>query len=167
MKGRCRVRRIRLGVVRRRPYGSADGFQVYGEDGDGGIDWVHPVTSRRQLLWPDVAQAAPHLEGGHLVAGHLDSAGSDGHGEGTHLLDQHLMPATAIGYETGPFVFGRFRHAVVMEDGAGNRSPEAPALTETVVSSEPLPAFDLRPVAQDGPGGRMHFAFTPSERLIG
>jgi hypothetical protein len=158
---------IRIGVVRGRAYHSSDGFHVYGDRGTGVMDWVHPVTPRRELFWPDAAAMAGHLLAGHVMGPHLDSVRPDGHLEGVHLLDECLMPAAAILYESDPLVFGRFRHAVVTEDAIGNATQAGVTIHETVINSEPAAARDLKPVSYDAGSHRLTLAFSPSERLVG
>jgi hypothetical protein len=161
------VQAIRIGVVRSRSYGSPDGFHVYGDGGSGQMDWDHPVTPRRQLLWGDVPGVVGHVEVGHLTGLHLDNVLPDGHAEGTHLLDEHLLPAAAVEHETEPFVFGRFRHAVVMEDAAGNATLDGVTAHETVVNSEPAPARGFRPKYHEVVPDRFTFSFSRSDRLTG
>ena len=158
---------IRIGVVRGRQFHSSDGFQVYGDRGSGTIDWVHPVSPRRQLLWEDAAVSGQHLRNGHCVGPHLDGVRPDGHLEGTHLLDACLWPAAAIVFETDAFVFGRFSHGVVTEDGLGNANLVGVTVHQTVVNSAPEPAFDLRPSSYDMGTGRLTLTFVPSDRLVG
>ena len=158
---------IRIGVVPSRSYRSTDGFQVYDDGGTGQMDWVHPVTPRRQLLWDDAPRVAGHLLGGHVMGLHLGNVCSDGHVKGTHLLDEHLFPAATVVYETGPFVFGRFRHAVVTEDAVGNATTQDVTVHETVINAEPVPARDLSPTAHDPAEDRLTFSFSASERLTG
>lgn len=158
---------VRIQVVRGRAYRSSDGWQVYGGAADGDIDWVHPLTGRRMPFWPDAMGMVGHLLGGHALGPHLDSVRPDGHLEGTHLLDEHLSPAAAMGFDAGPFVFGRFRFAVATEDAAGNVVTDGVVVHSCVINSLPPPALDLRPTEQDEVTGRMSFSFTPSERLIG
>ena len=158
---------IRIGVVPSRSYRATDGFHVYGDGGTGQVDWVHPVTPRRQLLWDDAPVVPGHLLGGHGMGLHLDNVCSDGHVRGTHLLDEHLIPAAAAVYETEPFVFGRFRHALVTEDAVGNATTQDVTVHETVVNAEPLTAGDLVPTAHDPASDRLTFSFSASERLTG
>jgi len=158
---------IRIGVIRGRPYRSVDGFQVYGDEGTGQMDWTRPVTSRRQLLWPDGQMMPGHLFVGHLMAQHLDAIRPDGHLEGTHLMDDHLYPAALVEYETDPFVFGRFQHAVVTEDAVGNSITSGVTVFETVINSEPASPREFKPAAHDVGLGRFSFSFVPSERLVG
>ena len=159
--------RIVISVVRGRSFRSVDGFQVYGDSGRGTIDYEHPMTSRRLLLWDDMPVVAGHVLDGHLMAVHLDGVVADGHLEGTHLLDEHAYPAATAVFETGPHVFGRFRHAVVTEDAIGNATTDGVTVHETVVNSDPPPANDFIPSGHDGAADRLTFAFTPSDRLIG
>jgi hypothetical protein len=158
---------ISFGVVRGRCYRSTDGFQIYGDGGTGEMDWDHPVTPRRILLWDDAPVIAGHLLGGHVMGPHLDGVRADGHLEGIHLLDEQMYPAVAVVYETWPFVFGRFGHAVVMEDGVGNETKTGLTVYETVINSDPASAGDLQPTSYDSGLDRMTFSFTPSERLTG
>lgn len=158
---------IRIGVVRSRSYRSPDGFHVCGDGGSGQMDWDHPVTPRRQLLWGDVPGLVGHVGVGHLTGLHLDNVCPDGHAEGTHLLDEHLYPAVAVGYETEPVVFGRFRHAVVMEDAVGNMTTNGVTVHETVVNSEPAPARHFRPMYHEVVPDRFKFSFSGSDRLTG
>lgn len=156
---------IQIQVVPSRSFCSGDGFQVYGDGGTGQMDWSYALTSRRRLFWPDASAAAGHLLGGHAMGPHLDGIRPDGHVQGMHLLDEHLFPAASIIYETDPLVFGRFRHAVVTEDAAGNATTTGVTVHETVINSAPPPAFDFRPAAWDQGDGRLTFSFSPSDRL--
>lgn len=158
---------VRIGIVRGRAFRSSDGFEIYGDGGTGKMDLDHPVSTRRVLLWPEACPMAGHLLDGHVVARHLDAIRPDGHLEGTHLLDACLYPAAVIGEEVGPYVFGRFRFAVVTQDAAGNRETNEVAINEVVVNCESAPARRLRPTAYEAGSGRMMFAFEPSERLVG
>jgi len=158
---------IRIAVVRSRCYRSSDGFHIYGDSGSGQMDWTHPMTPRRVPLWPDAPIMAGHLFSGHLMCPHLDSISVDGHLEGTHLLDQHGLPAAAMAYETDAYVFGRFGHAVVMEDAAGNAQTSGIAIYETVINSEPASAEDFQIASYEPGEDRLTFSFSPSERLCG
>ncbi len=161
------MQRVRLVVLRSGRFAPDEGFHVYGDGGTGIMDWAHPVTPRRILFWDDLVPQAGHLLGGHMTGRHVGGVPRDGHLEGTHLYDGHLEPALAIFFETEPHVFGRFRHAVVTEDAAGNAQTAGATVYERVIHAEPLPARDLRPTAFDEGSGRLTFAFTPSDRLIG
>jgi hypothetical protein len=156
-----------MGVVRGRAFCSSDGFEIFGDGGTGKMDWDHPVTARRVLLWPETCPMAGHLLDGHVAARHMDAFQPDGHLEGTHLLDAYLYPAATIDDEVGPCVLGRFRFAIVMQDVAGNRETDGVTINEVVVNSEPEPARRLRPTARDAGSDRMTFAFEPSNRLVG
>jgi hypothetical protein len=158
---------VQIGVVRGRAFCSSDGFVIYGDNGTGAVDWDHPLSDRRVLLWPEVCPPAGHLADGHLSGRHLDGYRPDGHLRGTHLMDACLYPAATVQCEKGPYVFGRFGFAIVMCDAAGNREIANTAFREVVVNSEPEPPRDLRPSAYDDQSGRMTFAFKPSERLAG
>jgi hypothetical protein len=131
------------------------------------MDFSHPLTPRRVRLWDDVPPPAGHVQAGHVMGLHLDSVIPDGHTEGTHLLDEHLRPAAPIVFETMAFVFGRFRHAVVMEDAAGNWTSAGVAIQETVINSEPVSADEFAPTGHDGQTGRLTFTFRSSYRLTG
>ncbi len=161
------MERLRFMVVRPRSAGSESGFHVYGNGGAGEIGWVHPLTLRRILFAPDVPPAAPHLLAEHLGAMHLDTFVSDGHLHGTHLLDGHLIPMASMTYLTPPLVFGRFRHAVVIEDEVGNADPESAVMDESVVNSAPPPPSGLRAVGHDVMSDRMTFSFEASLKLVG
>jgi len=158
---------ISVKVVRSRQYCSTDGFHIYGDAGTGNIDWQYPVTPRRILLWDDAPPVAGHLLDGHLMAIHLDSFWIDGHLQGTHLLDEHMLPAAVVVYETDPFVFGRFQHAVVMADAVENANKSGIIAYETVINSEPASASEFLPASYDSRQDRMDFSFSPSERLTG
>jgi len=161
------MRAIRIQVIRSRTYCSEDGWHVYSDGGTGSMDWGHPVTPRRQLFWDDVPPVARHLLGGHMMGHHLDSVVPDGLFEGLHLLDEHLYPAMNVTWETGPFVFGRFQHAVVTEDAAGNVEMSGVNIYEQVINSDPPPARDICLRSHDSLIDRLTFSFVPSDRLIG
>lgn len=156
------MQRVSVGVVRGQGCREGDGFEVYGDRGGGQVDWLHPLTGRTQLLWDGCGQLPGHVNGGHLAAAHLCSVTADGHTLGTHLLDTHLRPAFAVNWQSEPYVFGRFQHAVVMVDRAGN-AQSTPAVHSTVINSWPEPPRDLVASEQLSPGGAMRFRFTPAE----
>jgi len=131
------------------------------------MDWDHAVTPRRVLLWPDAPAVAGQLLGGHLMSVHLDGIRGDGHLEGTHLLDEYAYPASAVVFETQPWVFGQFRHAVVTEDAVGNAITDGVAVHGTVVNSAPPPADDLLPTQYESGADQMTFSFSQSDRLTG
>lgn len=158
---------IRFTVTPDSRYRSIDGFQVYGDGGTGVMDWEHPITPRRLAFWNDAVSASLHLAGGHLVGAALDSVRIEGHLAGTHLLDTHEVPTGEIAFETGPFVYGRFRHAVVTEDELGNATRDGVVVYETVVNSDPPGASDLKAVAHERATGVLTLSFQPSERLVG
>ncbi len=158
---------IQISVVRDARFRSVDGFHIYGDGGSGVMDWVHPVTARRLLFWDDALQIAAHLLGGYLMGFHLDSIRKEGHLSGTHLLDRHELPAGTTRVALGPFVFGRFRHAVVTEDELGNRKQAGVVVHETLVNSAPSAAGHLKAAGFDKQTGVLTLSFTPSERLIG
>jgi hypothetical protein len=158
---------IRIGVVRSRKYRAADAFQVYSDRATGTMDWEHPVTARRVMFWEDAPSGARQHLGAHLMGVWLDGVWPDGHMEGTHLLDERGFPAATIAYDSDPLVFGRFRHAVVTQDAAGNALTEGVAVHESVINSAPPPAGDLRVLGVVYETHRVEFSFTASPRLIG
>lgn len=158
---------IRIGVLRSRHRRSTDGFQVFGDRGTGQIDWSHPITPRRVLLWDDASPVPGHAMGGHAMGRHLDDIVPEGHVMGTHLYDEHLRPAALISFETDKHTFGRFRHAVVMEDAVGNRASADAVIVETVINSAPISPDRLMPVSYEALSSRLTFSFDPSYRLIG
>jgi len=161
------MQRVRIEVVRSRRYGPTDGYQVYTDRGTGVVDWDHPATARRVLLWEDVPAVAGHLLGGHARGPHLCGVEPDGHCEGTWLLDEHLRPAVAVRWESEVHVFGRFKYVVAMEDAAGNAAIEEAVVHETIINSEPVPAMGLRGESYDQATGRLALRFTPSWKLVG
>lgn len=161
------MQQLVINVIRSRRFTSGDGFHVYGNGGSGAIDWDHPITSRRYLFRPDAPPAAAHLLAAHLHPVHLDSVTGDGHQEGTHLLDEHLRPASAVTFVTRSMVFGRFLHAVVVEDSVGNTDLQQAVIHEQVINAAPPPPSDFKAIHWDEITGRLSFAFTPSDRLVG
>lgn len=158
---------IELAVVRDSRFRSVDGFQIYGDSGTGVMDWIHPVTPRRLLFWEDALPFAPHLECGHLAGHHVDSIMREGHLSGTHLMDRQGEPAGTTRFVAGPFVFGRFRHAVVPVDDIGNERSGEAVIQEATVNSDPPAASRFRAERWDGATGRLMFSFRGSERLLG
>ncbi len=161
------MQRLAIRVVRGRNYHPGDGFTVFGDGGRGAIDWDQPLTTRKTLFWEGASPVAGLLEGGHLAERHLNGILPDRHLYGTFLLDAHLQPAALITWHSDPYVFGRFRMAVVTEDAVGHRHVEDAAVCEHVVHSAPPPARSLRPAVFDASYGCMTFAFQAAERLIG
>jgi hypothetical protein len=161
------MERVRIRVVRSRSYHPVDGFLVYGDRGDGAIDWDRPLTSRKVLFWEGTWPLPGYLSGGHLAGRHLDGIMPEGHLGGTFLLDEHLQPASTVLWETDPLVFGRFALAVVTQDGVGNMEAGEAVIRERVVNSEPPPPRELQPQSFESVDGRLTLAFTPSERLVG
>jgi len=161
------MQQLVIDVVRRRGFASGDGFHVYGNGGSGAVDWEHPVTSRRYLLHPDTPPAATHLRAEHLHTMHLDTVTADGHLQGTHLLDACQWPAGVISHVSRPLVFGRFSHAVVVEDAAGNADTAGAVFHEQVINAAPPPPSEFKAVEHDASTGRLTFSFTPSDRLAG
>ena len=154
------MQRVRVKVSRLRRYGSDISFDVFGDLGDGSVDFDHALTARRMALWPDGVGPAGHLRDGHLTLRHLDSVAPDGHLEADHLETEHLQPAIGVGFESPLYVFGRFAHAVVMYDRAGNAS----AATTAAITVNSAPSVPQR-VTRSGydPGqDRITFSFEPS-----
>jgi len=161
------MQHIRFTVVRDGRFRSVDGLNIHSDGGTGVMDWAHPVTPRRLLFWEDAGPMPPHLLAGHLMARHLDSVRFEGHLTGTHLLDCQGHPAGTTVFEVGPFVFGRFRHAVVTEDELGNRRLDGVIVRESVINSDPPPPSHFRAEEFDPATGILAFSFTPSEKLVG
>jgi hypothetical protein len=158
---------IHIEVVRSRRYRAADAFHVCSDRGTGTMDWVHPETGRAIRFWEDAPPAAGHQLGGYLMGPHLDGTRPDGHLEGTHLLDEQAYPAAGIPYDSEPLVFGRFRHAVVTQDAAGNALTDGVMVYETVINSDPPPPGDFRVEAYHGDVHQLEFWFAASPRLRG
>lgn len=161
------MKRIQFAVVRDARFRSVDGFHICGDGGTGIIDWAHPLTPRRLLFWDDALPMQAHLLAGHLTGHHLDSIFREGHLSGTHLMDRHGHPAGTVVFEAGPYVFGRFRHVIWVQDELGNQRYLETAVHETVVNSHPPAASDFKPESIDEATGVVTFSFTPSEKLVG
>lgn len=155
-----RVRVVMAGAVRR-----AGGYAVFGDGGSGAIDWAHPISVRRRRRWSGDAATAGYLGGDHLVDGPGCGEASEGHLEGTHALDEALRPAGSVEHACGPYVFGRFQHAVAPQDACGNVDVSGAAVTACVVNAAPPGVRELRGVSVEG--GRVRIAFRGSERLVG
>ena len=164
-KGRD-MQTIHIAVVRSRKYRATDGFEVYSDRGAGTMDWVHAETPRRLMFWEDAPAGAGHLLGGQLMNPQFDGVRPDGHLEGTHLLDEQGYPGATLTYDSEPLVFGRFQHAVVTRDAAGNALTEGIVIYETMINSAPPQASDLRVAAYDYDLQRFEFSFKASPRLI-
>jgi hypothetical protein len=117
---------------------------------------VHPLPPGRVGLWPDCV-ASPHLESGHLLGTHVDAARADGHLEGAHLLHPHGMVQLAFVLESPSYVFGRFRHALCLSDGAGHTALTG-ELVQTVNSAPEAPT-GLRLTGWDASARVLRFAF--------
>jgi hypothetical protein len=154
------MQRVRISVERLRSYGGDTVFEVYGNLGTGPIDFFHPLTPRPVALWPQAARRSGHLLDGHVSLRHTDSVDPDGHLEGAHLRGGHLHPALAVTFDTPPYVFGRFEHAVRMVDGAGNES-EPTIVSVTVNSAPSVPGCPARS-GYDPQADRLTFWFCPS-----
>ncbi len=154
------MRRVRINVERLRRYNADTIFEVLGNLGIGPIDFAHPLTPRPVALWPEAAARAGHLLDGHLSLRHLDSVNPDGHLEGGHLQGEHLYPALVMSFDTPPYVFGRFEHAVRMLDGAGNVS-ESTVVAVTINGAPSVPGCVER-AGYDPETDRLTFSFSPS-----
>lgn len=154
------MQRARIMVNRLRRYSADASFEVFGDLGSGLIDAAHPLTPRPVRLHPEAAPRAGHLSDGHLTLRHLDSVDPDGRFEGVHLFDEHLYPASAVTFDTPPYVFGRFLHEVRMSDGAGNVS--AAASRAITVNGAPTVPECVTRSGYDAASDRITFSFTPS-----
>ena len=153
------MQRVRFVVPRLAVYGSDVAVELYGDLGSGTIDFDHPLPPGRARLWPGAAHGG-HLDGGHVVARHLDAVDADGHFAGAHLVADHLDPVEAIVLESPRYVFGRFRHALRMFDGVGNASGAAPAEFAHTVNAAPRAPGDLRRAGYDALSGVITFGFS-------
>jgi hypothetical protein len=153
------MRRVRVTVPRLRRYSSDVTFEVFGDLGEAGIDFVYPLTPRPVALWPEAGARGGHLLDGHLTLRHLDGVDRDGHLEGAHLEAEHLYPAMGVYYDTPEYVFGRYGHAVKMYDGAGNASAET--VSAITVNEAPSAPAEMARAAYDAGSDRISFAFAP------
>lgn len=123
------------------PTGESDtkarGFDVFGDGGSGSIDYTAALNSEPIRVWSGDPPRGGHLREGHLRAGHLGRSGLDGHLTERFLGGRHLRPAADASFETAPYSFGRFQHAVVMRDEAGNASSGSATVVTRSVNSEP------------------------------
>jgi hypothetical protein len=116
------MQRVRFEVARLRRYASDVRFEVFGDLGSGEIDYDHALTPSPVRLWSGAPEVVGNVLDGHLTGRHLDHVWPDGHLSGVHLGGEHLYPAVVFVFDSPAYVFGRFQHAVVMSDGAGNSS---------------------------------------------
>lgn len=154
------MQRVKIKVERWRRFNADAAFEVFGDYGSGTIDYAHPMTPRPVALWPEAGTRAGHLLDGHLTPRHLDGVGSDGHLDGSHLTQEHLFPAMEMGFESPAYVFGRFQHAVRMDDGAQNAS--SAVVAAVTVNSAPSRPRCVSRGSYDGTTGRLTFNFSPS-----
>lgn len=155
------MKRVRFLVPRDVTYSSDVAFELYGDLGSGTVDFTRPLPPGRVRLWPEGAPRTGHLRDGHLMLRHVDSVDVDGHLEGTHLWDGHLQPVLAVVVDSPRYVFGRFRHAIRMFDGAGNTSAQAPVEHVQTINAAPSAPRGLKRVGWDGAGQRLLFSFDP------
>lgn len=154
------MQRVEIQVDRLRRYSADTSFDIYGDLGTGVIDEDHPLTPHPVRLWPQAATRRGHALDGHLSSRHLDSVDPDGHLEGTHLEDEHLYPARAATFATPWYVFGRFRHAIKMADGAGNVSNGVEAAI--TINSAPTVPLCVTRKEYDKDIDLLTFSFEPS-----
>ena len=155
------MQRIRFLVPRSVTYSADISFELCGDLGSGTIDFTRPLPPGRTRLWPAGAARAGHLHDAHLIMRHLDSVDVDGHLEGMHEGDEHLQSALAVTVESPRYVFGRFRHAIRMFDGAGNTSAESPPEHVQTINAAPPPPRGLRRIGWDEAQHRLRLAFDP------
>lgn len=154
------MQRVRVGISRLRRYSSDTVFEVFGDLGDGTIDYLHPLTPRPVALWPDAGPRDGHLLDGHLTIRHADGVNPDGHIEDEHLSGEHLYPALTVTFDTPGYVFGRFQHAVKLSDGAGNESSATSAVL--TVNSAPTVPEGVTRSGYDSLTDQLTFLFRPS-----
>lgn len=134
------MQRIRVLVSRPRDSGVDTKVEWYGDLGLGTVNYGRPLPPGRKPLWPEAPQPSGHVFSGHLMVGHLNAVQLDGHMEGMHLADAHLEALFALAFDSPRYVFGRFRHALRMFDGAGNASAVGGMeFIQTINSSPPVP----------------------------
>ncbi|MCA9252835.1 MAG: hypothetical protein KDA54_17030 [Phycisphaerales bacterium] len=155
------MQRVRI-LVARHPEGPSDvAVEWFGDLGGGTVDHTRLLPPGRQKLWPECAPHVGHLLVGHLMVGHVDTVRDDGHLEVLHLGDGHLQAGFALVLESPRYVFGRFRHALRMLDGAGNATgDDALVFAHTVNSSPPVPQ-NLRRSQWNAATSQLEFMFTP------
>ncbi len=148
--------------VARDPEGPSDvAVEWHADLGNGSVDFSRPLPPGRQKLWPERLKRIGHLFDGHVMIGHLDSTHADGHVEVSHLGDGHLHAGYALVLQSPRYVFGRFRHALRMFDGAGNATDEGAVVTaHTVNASPPIPSR-LRRTGWNAASLQLQFAFEP------
>lgn len=154
------MQRVRVKVLRSRAFNSDASFEVFGDLGTGTIDFDHPMTPRPVALWPEASPRRGHLLDSHLNLRHVDGVDPDGHLEAEHLNSDHQQPAMAAIYDTPSYVFGRFQHAVVMQDGAGNVS--APSVAAVTVNSAPIVPQCVKRDSYNDTTDQITFSFEPS-----
>jgi hypothetical protein len=160
VKAEAIMQRVTTDILRLRRFSSDTTFAVFGDLRAGAIDLAHPLPPGPQGLWPAAAPRAGHLLDAHLLTRHLDSVCPDGHLNTLHLRGEHLYPARPVRFASPGYVFGRFRHAVRMYDGAGNAAGEVP-LADITVNSNPTPPHDGRVESYDPQADRITMAFRP------
>lgn len=146
------MERVRLVVVRDRRWCISATLALIGDLGGGVLDEAHPLPPGEIAAWAELV-GGPHLECGHLLGPHVDAAPADGHLETGHLLAGHLDPQLAFVLESPGYVFGRFRQALRVADGAGN----------AVLSSETVQTINSAP---DAPGGLRRGAWDASRGVL-
>jgi hypothetical protein len=155
------LQRIRILIARNSEGHSDTAVEWYADLGSGSVDFTRPLPPGRQKLWPESPTHVGHGQVGHLVIGHLDTVHDDGHLECTHVGDGHLEAGYALLLESPRYVFGRFRHALRMFDGAGiATSEEALEYSHTINSSPPVP-LGTRRTNWNAATRQLQFAFTP------
>jgi len=123
------------------------------------MDFAKPLNDRPVPFWPQAAPRRGHLLDGHLAVPHADSVFPDGHLEGVHLLEEHGIPSAPLLFDTPPYVFGRFWHAVKSRDVAGNVSAGASAASAQTINSSPARPFDFAVSGFDDGTGQVEFVF--------
>ncbi|GJM25996.1 MAG: hypothetical protein DHS20C16_24110 [Phycisphaerae bacterium] len=155
------MQRIRILIARDPDAGSDLAVEWYAGLGSGSVDLTRPLPPGRQKLWPESPAYVGHVQVGHLVIGHLDTVYDDGHLECTHVGDGHLEAGYAMVFDSPRYVFGRFRHALRMFDGAGNATgEEALEYIHTINSSPPAP-LGIRRSSWNASTSQLQFEFTP------
>ncbi len=154
------MRRVRVKVQRTRAFNGDASFEVFGDLGTGTIDYDHPLSPRPIALWPEASPRSGHVRDGHLTLRHLDGACGDGHVDAGHVASDHLQPALDVIYDTPAYVFGRFQHAVVMRDAAGNTS--SPTVAAITINSAPTVPQCLARNSYNAVTDQITFSFEPS-----
>jgi hypothetical protein len=156
---------IALTIPRRRTCVAGDRYSIYGNGGNGPVDFNGPPLAADVPFWPRTRAHAGHLNEPHLGWGHLDHAVQDGHLAGRHLFDGHLLPEAVLRFVTPLYTIGHFVLAVRTMDAAGNHGPGEAAIVAVTVNSSPRPAADFAKAGYDEDTGRMVFSFEPSPDL--